>query len=57
MYINEMKQKHSTNNTKHSKYKYAYYQNTHTLKNNAKQPQYKLKQTHYKTYPNEIVTI
>jgi hypothetical protein len=24
--------KHSTNNTKHSKYKYTYYQNTHTLK-------------------------
>jgi hypothetical protein len=22
--------KHSTNNTKHSKYKYTYYQNTHT---------------------------
>ena len=26
--------KHSTNNTKHSKYKYTYYQNTHTLQNN-----------------------
>jgi len=26
-------QKHSTNSTKHSKYKYTYYQNTHTLKN------------------------
>jgi len=25
--------KHSTNNTKHSKYKYTYYQNTHTLRN------------------------
>jgi len=25
--------KNSTNNTKHSKYKYAYYQNTHTLQN------------------------
>ena len=25
--------KHSTNNTKHSKYKYTYYQNTHTLQN------------------------
>ena len=23
--------KHSTNNTKHSKYKYTYYQNTHTI--------------------------
>jgi hypothetical protein len=30
MYINETIQKHSTNNTKHSKYKYTYYQNTHT---------------------------
>jgi len=25
--------KNSTNNTKHSKYKYAYYQNTHPLQN------------------------
>jgi hypothetical protein len=25
--------KHSTNNTKHSKYKYTYYQTTHTLQN------------------------
>jgi len=24
-------QKHSTNNTKHSEYKYTYYQNTHTI--------------------------
>jgi hypothetical protein len=38
--------KHSTNNTKHIKYKYRYYQNTHTLQ---------VKQ--YKIYPNEIVTI
>ena len=30
IYINETVQKHSTNNTKHSKYKYTYYQNTHT---------------------------
>jgi len=35
-------QKHSTNNTKHSKYKYTYYQNTHTLQNELKQPQYKI---------------
>jgi len=46
--------KQSTNNTKHSKYKYTYYQNTHTivktpqhtlthtLKNKLKQPQYKI---------------
>ena len=26
-----MIQKHSTNNTKHSKYKYTDYQNTHTI--------------------------
>jgi len=25
--------KHSTKNTKHSKYKYTYYQNNYTLKN------------------------
>ena len=31
MYVNETIRKHSTNNTKHSKYKYTYYQNTHTL--------------------------
>jgi hypothetical protein len=30
---------------------------THTLQNNIKQPQYKLKQTQYKIHPNEIVTI
>jgi hypothetical protein len=29
-YINETIQKQSTNNTKHSKYKYTYYQNTPT---------------------------
>ena len=54
IYIKETIQKHSTNNTKHSKYKYTYYQNTHTivktppytfthtLKNELKQPQYKI---------------
>ena len=30
---------------------------THTLQNNIKPPQYKLKQTEYKIYPNETVTI
>ena len=30
IYINETIKKRSTNNTKHSKYKYTYYQNTHT---------------------------
>jgi hypothetical protein len=49
--------KRSTNSTKHSKYKYMYYQNTRALQNNLKQPQYKLKQTQYKRYPNVIVTV
>ena len=31
MYINEKIQKYGTINTKHSKYKYTYYQNTHTI--------------------------
>jgi len=31
IYINETIKKLSTNTTKHSKYKYTYYQNTHTL--------------------------
>jgi len=30
---------------------------THTLQNNINPPQYKLKQTQYKIYPNETVTI
>ena len=30
---------------------------TKTLRNKLKQPQYKLKQTRYKIYPKEIVTI
>ena len=29
--MNDTIQKHSTNNTKHSKYKYTYYQNTHII--------------------------
>jgi len=52
--INETIQKHSTNNTKRSKYKYTYYKNTttivrtpthyktHTLQNKFKQPQNKI---------------
>jgi flagellar basal body-associated protein FliL len=36
IYINETIQKHSTTNTKHSKYKYTYYQNTHTLRRTQK---------------------
>ena len=54
MYTKETIQKHSTNNTKHSKYRYTYYQNTHTivktpphththtLQNKLKQPQHKI---------------
>jgi hypothetical protein len=34
--------KHSTDNTKHGKYKYTYYQNSHTSQNQLKQPQYKI---------------
>jgi hypothetical protein len=30
---------------------------THTLQNKLKQPQYKLKQTQYEVYPNEIVNL
>jgi hypothetical protein len=30
---------------------------THTLQNSLKPPQYKLKQTQYKIYQNEIITI
>ena len=58
--MNDTIQKHSTNNTKHSQYKYTYYQTptyykthntlTHTLHNKLKQPQYKV-------HPNEIVTM
>jgi len=33
MYIKETTQKHSIDNTKHSKYKYTYYQYTHLLQN------------------------
>jgi hypothetical protein len=31
IYINDTIQKHSTNITKHSNYKYTYYQNTHII--------------------------
>jgi len=48
--MNQAIQKHSTNNTKHSKYKYTYYQSTHTLQNQLN--------NHSTRYtPNEIVTI
>jgi len=45
MYIKETTQKRSTNNTRHSKYKYTYYQNTHILQN----PHIHTS-THYKTH-------
>jgi hypothetical protein len=62
MYINETIQKQSTNNTKHSKYKYTYYQNTQTI---VKTPphtlshilQNKLNNHSTRNTPNEIVTI
>jgi hypothetical protein len=58
----------STNNTKHSKYKYTYYQKpphitkpthtqAHALQHELKQPQNELKQTQYKIHSNDIVTI
>jgi hypothetical protein len=46
---------------KHTHYKTHTYTHTHThthtLQNNIKPPQYKLKQTQHKLYPNETVTI
>ena len=55
IYIRETIQKHSTNDTKHSKYKYTYYKSptqlskhphihNHTLQNKLK-PQYKIHTT------------
>ena len=41
MYIKETVQKRITRDIKHSKYKYTCYQNTHTLQNKLKEPQYK----------------
>jgi hypothetical protein len=53
--INETIQKHSTNNTKHSKHKCTYYQNTHTTFKTPPQTlthilQKKLKQAQYKNH-------
>ena len=47
-----MKQyKNRTNNTKHSKYKYTYYQNTHTIQNpHIQTPTYY--KTHTYTHPH-----
>ena len=51
MYINETIKTHGTNNTKHSKYKYTYYQNTHTLQNpHLHTPTHT--QTHTYTHPH-----
>jgi len=41
----------------HTHYKTHIYTLTHTLQDNIKPPQHKLKQTQYKIYPNEVVTI
>ena len=41
---------------KHTHYKIHTYTHTHTLQNNIKPPQYKLKQTECKIYPNEMNT-
>jgi hypothetical protein len=49
--IHENNKKHSTNNTKHSTYKYTYYHNTHTLQNpHIHTP------THYKSSQNKHST-
>ena len=55
LYIHETTQKQGTNYTKHSKYKYTYYQNTHTLQNAHTRThnhtlQNKLKQPKHKTH-------
>jgi len=61
MYLNETIQKHSTNNTKHSKYKYTYYQNTHTytpphitkqVKTPTVQDTHQIKQSKYNQVPS-----
>jgi len=46
IYINETVQLHSTNNTKHSKYKYKYHQNTNTIVTSP--THYTTIQTHHK---------
>ena len=53
IYINETIQKHSTNNTQHSNYKYTYYQNTHTV---VKTPHHIHSPTHYKPSSNNHST-
>jgi len=51
MYVKETIQKHSTDNTKHSKYKYTHYQNTHTLQKPHAHPlSLSLSPTYYKTH-------
>ena len=42
IHINETIKEHSTNSTKHGKYQYTHYQNTHTLQNKLKQLQHKI---------------
>jgi len=50
--MKETVQEHGKNNTKHSIYKYTYYQNTHTV---VKTP-HTYSPTHYKTSPNNYST-
>jgi len=73
IFMNDTVQKHNTNNTKHSKYKYTYYQNTHiivqtpthytthTLQNKLKQAQYNIHTTRNShnifKYPQYRVTL
>jgi hypothetical protein len=61
IYIKETIQKRSTNSPKQCKCKYTYYQNTHTLQNKLKQPNYQI-DTKWKIhntikYPQYKVTI
>ena len=61
IYINETIQNHSIENTKHSKYKYTYYQNTHTythphitkpVKTTTVQDTHPIKQSQYNPVPS-----
>jgi hypothetical protein len=51
------KHPHITKPTQTHKLQNPQYTHKHILQNNIKPPQYKLKQTQWKMYPNEIVTI
>jgi protein-arginine kinase activator protein McsA len=56
--LSHVKEKHQSEYSIHiTKTPTHTHTNTHTPQNNIKPPQYKLKQTQCKIYPNEIVTI